>query len=58
MTGRPGALLGPLLRTLVNIGEDLPRSINSTPDPLSSYKIKPTDRIRVAESLTDPAVEL
>ncbi len=58
MTGRPGALFGPLLRTLVNIGEDLPRSINSILDLIRSYKIQPADRIRVTESLTDPAVEL
>jgi hypothetical protein len=57
MTRRPGTLLGPLLRTFVNIGEDLPRSINSTPDPMRSYKIRPANRIRVTESLTDPAVE-
>ncbi len=56
-TGRPSGLLGPLLQTLVNIGEDLPRSINSILDLIRSYKIQPADRIRVTESLTDPAVE-
>jgi hypothetical protein len=56
-TGRPSGLQGPLLRTLVNILVDLPRSINSIPDPIRSSKIQPADRIRVTKSLTDPAVE-